>query len=80
MPNEQIDNPIQAFESIHIVEFGRQIADGMDYIGRNNVSHLQLILWRTIVIGCFSNTNSLTKIEAEYQYNNVLGFMGPFTL
>ena len=38
MPNEQIENPIQAFESQHIVDFGKQISDGMDYICRNEVS------------------------------------------
>ena len=37
MPNEQIENPIKAFESHHIVDFGKQISDGMAYIGRNQV-------------------------------------------
>ena len=39
MPNEQIENPIKAFESHHIVDFGKQISDGMAYIGRNQVTY-----------------------------------------
>ena len=38
MPNEQIENPIKDFESKHIIEFSRQISDGMDYVGRNQVT------------------------------------------
>ena len=43
MPNEQIENPIKAFESHHIVDFGKQISDGMAYIGRNQVIYSENI-------------------------------------
>ena len=38
VPNEQMSNPISAFESSHIVDFARQISDGMVYVGRNQVT------------------------------------------
>ena len=43
MPNEHSNNPIIAFDAAHIMDFGRQIADGMDYIGRNQVNSVAVL-------------------------------------
>ncbi|KAL5270676.1 hypothetical protein ACHWQZ_G001391 [Mnemiopsis leidyi] len=51
MPNEQIENPIKAFESHHIVDFGKQISDGMAYIGRNQIVHRDLAARNIVVAG-----------------------------
>ncbi|XP_063689636.1 mast/stem cell growth factor receptor Kit-like isoform X2 [Bolinopsis microptera] len=51
MPNEQIENPIKAFESKHIIEFSRQISDGMDYVGRNQIVHRDLAARNVVVSG-----------------------------
>ena len=39
MPNETLDDAISTFQPHHIVEFGRQIADGMEFIGTKDVSY-----------------------------------------